>query len=565
MHEPIKDLWAVVGLPGAILQDTQVLGEVHGRLFSIDEELDYQQRGGAKYARGYKIANRNIVMDMVDEDIRAASGDSSCVHEEDATDNANSSSWWPRRSARRSCPATPPPCSSSHNRREGCASSSTLLGSWWQRSLDAVGKLQRFSAFFLPFLRLGFPSAVPCTARRPHRHIGGNGPERVTAIAFHPVHPLLAVSVEEGGSHGQTRVLIMDVVTVSESEPARLSCVLTHAFQKRVEVLAWKPHSDDVLAVGCESGVLLWSLEAGSKHHAGNVFHEEEIICGHPKGDAVQPVGAPSTFNSFPSQHHKQERRLTSKDARCLFYSYCGTSLPVTTMSFSPLTGRFLACGSRFYTSLSLLDVSVPPCVAPNGGAVTLTTTTEGGTEKVYFADEDRYLLSLTCGHPSIYVTLLSLLKGSATQEATRSIRIGTPFPVLDAHPASGVGPDHYFLNVSRIEGLVLARVDLKDKSLSVVATISTSVDRGIGGLVRCYTCSKRRLWIVTETGHMLVCGYHRVPGKDKTGMRFALTAIGGATLDASSLVGFDGFSSGSLVAVVEQQEVLHLVPSYHA
>lgn len=540
MHEPIKDVWGAVDLPGVLMQDTQMLGEIHGRLFSMEEEHDYLRRGGARYACGYKIANKNVVMDIIDQD-----ASSSTSHGSSSVSASSSSSGGP------SFPTA-------------------LMGSWWKRSLEAIASVQRFSAFLLPMLRLGFPSAVPRTACRPYRRLGGgSGPERVTAMAFHPLLPLLAVAVEEGGiSDGQTRVLIMDVATVSDSEPVRLSCVLTHAFQKRVEVLAWKPHSEDVLAVGCESGVLLWSLEAGSKHYAGNVFHEEEIICSHPKGDAVRSLAmdTPSTFtSSMPSSRDtRHERRLTSKDARCLFYAYCGAGFPVTTISFSPVTGRFLVCGSRFYTSLSLLDISVPPCAAPNGAAVTLTTTTEGGTERVSFADEDRYILSLTCGHPSLYVTPLSLQQG-AQQVDGRSIRIGTPFPVLDAQPASGVGPDHYFLNVARIEGLVLARVDLKDKCLAVLATISTSVERGIGGVVRCFTCSKRRLWMVTETGHMVVCGYHRVPGKEKTGMRFALTTIGAATLDASSIVGFDGFSAGSLVAVVEQQEVLHLLPSYHA
>eukprot|EP00796_Vickermania_ingenoplastis_P004326 gene4326-3140_t len=497
MLEPIKDLWRAEHIPGTVLSDTQCIGEVHARLFAEEDEVDYLERGGVRYAFGYHVANRNVVH-RDNSDVRSP--------------NAFS------------------------------------LLRWCRQSRAALLRVWRGASWILPSLRLGFPGAVPPSARPALHSAGSRGPERVTAMAFHPCRPLLAVAVDEGSHAGQTRVIVFNVAETTSKERLPIFCVLTHAFQKRVEAVAWKPHALDVLAVGCDGGVLIWSIEADGA--PDGPLHRDNIIPGHANADPVRPGVFPTTF-SPPGAAPPNQLRNRSAGARCLFYAYHART-PVSTLAFSPTAGRLLVAGSRFHVALSLVDVAVPPC--ESACSVAMPSTLEGGSEQAIFADDDSYVLSLTCGHPSLSLIPVHL----SAPHKMKAVRISTPFPVLTAQRAAGVGLHFYFMQVSRVEGLVLCSIDAKAFELRVVAVISTTLVRGVGGLVRCFASSRRRLWIATETGHLVVCSYHR------RGC-FSVIPVGVAALSATQMTSFPAFSMGSLLAVVEEQDTLHLIPSYHA
>lgn len=518
MQEPIKDLWKASPLPGVLLQDTTTIGELHGRLFSILDEKEYLKRGGAKYICNYRLANRKLVLHS----------SSSPIPGGDIFSEAREQAEQVKRLHKR------------------------LLCKW--RAVTT--RILKVTSFLFPPFRLGVPSAVFPSLRASAQRTRG---ERVSAIVFHPFRPLLAVAIDEVGLSHYSRVLVFDVVEDHSGIPMELCCVLTHAFQKDVRVLAWKLHSQDILAVGCEGGVLLWSLEPTRDENGDTPPHsrwwegENPKPLGHPRGEQARDSNFFSTFSEkvSPKTSSLHDR---NRSACCVFYAHCDPSAPITTLAFSNATGQFLVAGSCFHCSQMIFDVSLQPCHPSSSRK--FTPSIDGGSERILFAADDSYVLSLTSGHASL--TLTPIQEG----ELLVSTRIGTPFPILDAQPARGIGPAYYFFQVGCTEGIILARVDLPGKSVEIITLISTHVHRGIGGAVRVFACSKRRLWIVTETSHLLVCDYH---GEEQLGGQFTLNTVGAATMDASALASFSGFNAGSLLAVIEQEEVLHLVPSYHA
>lgn len=628
MLDAVHELWKTAEalcFPGVLVQDIQVLGEIHGRLFSIREEEEYAQRGGARYAGNVAVTNTRVLPMEVhaenkeDEEEYGGPTDAAQRGEEMMHRTRNRPSC--------SVPLSSPGCASGlpgvsngvETRRRSCStrgklSQFSLLLRW--RIHQIADSILRVAGGILPLVRLFYPSAVPksvcrssllissssdaCTSRMGRPPFQRCGPERVTAMAFHPYRPLLAIAIDEGGSGSQARVQVVDVVKSSFAAPLSLSCVLTHAFQKRVEVLAWKPFSEDVLAVGCESGVLLWSLEAGEKVSSSSSQNVAGGGCapGLEKYDVERPFeerfptfrspASPSSSSVPLDSSTFSSRGRSSRSACCVFYPFCSPGIPVTSLAFSNQTGRFLACGSRFYTLLSLVDVTAPPC--DEHRRIKWTPSLDGGSEGVQFAAmTDAFVLSLTCGHASVTVTPMRLpgsgRVGSAVDEdggvcvVSSSKRIATPFPVVAAKPAMGVmnGEDiyYYFLQLWGMEGLVLARLELSQTSLHVVSLISTRVERGIGGLVRTFACSKRRLWIATETGHLLVMYYHRQHywterggyigvGRTDSG-HVVLIPIAAATMDVSHLDSFEGFAPGSLAAIIEQSHLLHFMPCYHS
>lgn len=619
MLEATHELWKTVettSLSGVLVQSSHILGEIDGRLFTIREEEEYAQRGGARYAGNISLINRQVL-----------SAESSFSNAQDgrrvtlskngsSTDGISGASRSDDRASHSSAPL--PASSSSSNfyeeEEDTCPrgrdfrrlfSLLFLTGHCQMREL--ANKTLRVAASLLPLIRLVYPSAVPRSVAQSSLMVGSSSgakvghtvysrfrkrcPEQVTAMCLHPCLPLLAVAIDEGGSERHARVLVADIVNSSPSGPLSVSHVLTHAFQKGVEAIAWKPYSDDVLAVGCESGVLLWSLEAGE----GTIFFPGDDVGGRrlpprlEKYELEKPweESYPTFRSSSPLSSSKPSSLHISRNACCVFYPFCGTGVPVTSLSFSNQTGRFLACGSRFYCAFSLVDVTVPPCAEHS--TVKWTPSLDGGMESLEFAPEtDLFLLSLTCGHASVNVTSLSLPgnrytdsdpSSASTRVIHSSKRIATPFPVLAAKPAIGVasGEDiyYYFLQLAGVEGLVLARLDVLQNALHVISLISMKVQRGIGGLVRTFACSKHRLWIATETGHLVVLYYRRQHywterggyigiGRVDPGC-LSVIPIGAAVMDVSCLAAFHGFPAGSLAAVVEQGHILHLVPSYHS
>ncbi|KAF8292955.1 Nucleoporin NUP48 [Trypanosoma cruzi] len=469
MYQPLLELPSEAA--AVFVAGDRLLGEAAGSLYGSSKRVSFEAQGGAVYPL-WKLANRNFL----------------------------------GRRAGREKPSS--------------LSSSVFSLSWWkkQQTFGVARWLLRPLVSVMPLLRFVFPFVVPASANCAPRLLNAaDCPECVTAVAFHPDRMVLAAAVDEGA--GCSRVVVYDVAEGKET------CVLTHAFQRHVRCVAWKPLSRDVLAVGCDGGALVWSLSFG-------VSPVVTVYGRSNNGHSEKGLGA-------------GEEDDVDRKAHCLFYR-CTTHVPTTCISFSCRDGRYLACGSTEHIALHFHDIRLPP----SNSSLRKNVSVEGATEDVLFADDDTFAVKLVCG-TSVVVMI-------AFPSCVESV-VPTAAAVLKMTKAQALGPNHFFLQCAHVEGVVVAHAN-PFIGVQVIALVSTGIAGGIGGNVRRMACSDRRLYIALETGHLLVCHYGR------RGSAFTLIPVGVAELDAAHLAVFDGFTRGSLLAAVEasDQSVIFM-PSYHS
>lgn len=131
--------------------------------------------------------------------------------------------------------------------------------------------------------------------------------------------------------------------TVSSLKHTELVPILKHKQQKNVACLAWQPNSSSVLAVGCQSCVLIWHVEPTS-------------LATRPSSSAVQ---------------------VLQESGHC----------PVTSLSWSP-DGRVLMSASPVDTAMMAWDVALETCTPLRrfgGGGVSLVNWSPDGS-KVFSA-----------------------------------------------------------------------------------------------------------------------------------------------------------------------------------
>ncbi|KPA76546.1 hypothetical protein ABB37_07837 [Leptomonas pyrrhocoris] len=541
MFEPLREI--LPEDPQALIDDARLLGEKAGRLYGSRSAATYAALGGATY-RPLQCVNEGVVAWDNDASADLSTGSSST------------------------------PASSSLHRSSDGSSSGSIRSSWISKALSLLGSARynsrcrshrahppqrrrrpptglyavqevlsamphivphllhcalKVAAFVFPSVRTLCPSALPDTwclldARQSCR----GGPERVTALSFHPLYLWLAVAVDEGAADGSARVVLYDVAE------EKVACVLSHAFQKDVNWLHWKPYATDVLAVGCRGGVLLWSLAAATATGAES---------GWP-GHAGRSFGASSQLDS---------------SARALFYRTCD-GFTVTSAAFSHRDGSMLACASLSDTRLHLLNVRQPP-FSPLACAAVVVPSVDGGLYEVLFDDDDLFMICVVCEHPSLALVRCAALSSTASAASAGVLQttvVPIPAPVHCMARASGLGPSLFFLATKGLEGVLLARIN-PVIGVEVVAMISTGLYRGVGGRVTRVACSRRRLWMHTETNHLVVCRYGQHGGN------VTLLPVGVATMEAVALVNVEGCATGSLVAVLEQDGTITMIPSYHS
>lgn len=519
MFEPLRHLLSEN--PQALVEDHRILGEKGGRLYGSRDAAAYAASGGVEYTP-VQMAKSDVIdwgrggrfSDSVKTG-RAAAG---------SLDVSPSRAMQPLRSVL----TRVADCLLCSNHCRG--SRGVSLSRLPHLLPSALYQVIKGIASVLPVARVLFPRALPTThrlqsGRLPYNsssHISSsNSPERVAAVAFHPVIPWIAVAVEEGGIEPSARVIVYDVMEET------VVCVLTHAFQMEVEVLLWKPCSRDVLAVGCRGGILLWSLSAG-----------RATTQQHPGSDGGASSSSPAAYSADGA-------------AWALFYRV-DRGLLITSAAFNHMDGGLLACGSTVDTRLHILDVRQSPHL-PTATFGCIQASIDGGVEQVLFSIDDSFLLSAISDHASLVMTDLS-------KSGYQTTVVPTPAPVQQLIEASGfssASSSFYFVSFKRVEGLLLIRIS-PSIGIEVISTISTGIFRGVGGFVRQIACSRRRLWIAMETGHVVVCRY------GERDQRMTLLPVGVAALQAVELSNFDGCTAGSLVAAVEADGGISFIPSYH-
>lgn len=544
MFEPLREL--LPEDPQALIDDARVLGEKAGRLYGSRSAAAYAALGGATY-RPLQCVNEGVIgwAEASDKGGSGVNGrvSSSSSLQRSATGNEDGAllswvsavlSWvgsFTRTSRRRACRSATQQQRCRHCGKSGlraalmkmCVSTPHIL----PHLLHCAATV---AAFFLPSVRMLCPSALPDVSRLLEaRQSSKGGPERVTAISFHPLYMWLAVAVDAGGADGSARVVVYNVAEET------VACVLSHAFQKDVNWLQWKPYAVDVLAVGCRGGVLLWSIGGG----------------GGAAASAAADVGG---FG---------QREAT---ARALFYR-TQRGFTVTGGAFSNRDGSMLACASMTDTQLHLLNVRQPP-FSPQACVAVVVPTIDGGLHEVVFDDEDLFMVCAVCEHPSLALVRCAVPAAGSSATAGvaptvvggvhQSTIVPIPAPVHRIARASGLGQSLFFLATKNLEGVLLARIN-PYLGVEVVSMISTGLYRGVGGCVTHFACSRRRLWMQTETNYLVVCRY------GQRGGAVTLLPVGVAAIEAVALASFAGCTTGSLVAVLERDGTISMIPSYHS
>jgi WD40 repeat protein len=507
-YQPLRDVFAdaaahVQGDDGAteIFPSTSAafpLGELGGVIFTADERRDgqvlrFQQVGGAVY--------RSLL----------PFGAIPAALEDDTVS---------RRAARRAA----------ERKRSGVA-------------VNTIRALLSITAFPLfPLLRsivprrlldiAGSETLVDERRRDLHRNL-----DMVVAMAFHHHLPILALATRDASQ--VHRVQLYDVAL-----EVKMPVVLTHALQSRgVHALAWKPHSRDTLMVGCEGGVLCWSITAGAAMH--------QVRRNGGISQDVHPYGP--LWGSI------------ADDTPIAVWLPCSPDAPMSSVVFSS-DGRYIACASEHSTSMHVHDVSM----RPRDSLVIESVAVEGGTCSLCFAPPDDGFL-VRAIRSQCRVKLLS----TAT---FRTETIVTEAPVsgvvaLEASsttgrsstPSAGV----FALQYADTEGVVLAKFFMDDSPacrgaiMVVLGLVSTGLHRGVGGAVQHIAADGKRLFLRVKSGHVVVVSIacHSEQAWSVRGV--GCIAPSPTTPAAFYMTTSPSFQKGSLLAVTHGAEV-RFFPSYY-
>jgi aladin len=138
-----------------------------------------------------------------------------------------------------------------------------VLASWWEEGVEGLLSLSsssisrrllalwRFSwslsSSLYPHLRLSSPEMI---SEFTSSHSWPEAPTR--CLAWHPHTAKLAIAFSD------------DTVRVASTDTAATQPLLKYAGMKGVNCLAWHPCGSSQLAVGCQAGVLVWTVDAAS-------------------------------------------------------------------------------------------------------------------------------------------------------------------------------------------------------------------------------------------------------------------------------------------------------------
>ncbi|KAJ3047194.1 hypothetical protein HK097_000148 [Rhizophlyctis rosea] len=178
----------------------------------------------------------------------------------------------------------------------------------------------------------------------------------IKAFGWHNYRQLFAVA------HRQDSVLIYDMVAehwFPESPKG-----LINEYQKNVTCLAWRPNASGVLAVGCQTGVILWRIFYAASNSPA--IYPRTGMDVTSLVDPAQPGSHWATKLSFPGFGD------------------------VTTLSWSP-DGLFLAVGSGTSSTILIWDVAAE--------AATPVAMGWCGTRELKWSPDGNYLLQADVGH----------------------------------------------------------------------------------------------------------------------------------------------------------------------
>lgn len=352
--------------------------------------------------------------------------------------------------------------------------------------------------------------------------------DAVVAMAFHWHLPVLAVATRDAAK--AHRIQLYDV-----AQEATMPLLLTHAFQTRgIHALAWKPLSRDCLAVGCDGGVLCWSMSAGTASKPRR---------GGQQNDAQHPYG--------PLWGH-----LADSDPMAVWYE-CSPYAPVSTLVFSS-NGRYVACASEHSISMHLHDISAKP----RDSLIMESVAVEGGTCSLCFSRDDDFLVRAIRHQRCIKLM-------STTTFCVETIQ--TEAPVTRAVALQGTSV--FLLQYAKTEGVALVRFHMNAKPgtkgdlcavMIVLGMVSTGICRGVGGAVLDVAVDGKRVFLRLKSGHIL-----SMSSLCADGHSWAIRGVGvipppSTPSPATCMATSPSFHKGSLLATTYGHEV-RFFPAYYA
>ncbi|KAJ2811074.1 hypothetical protein H4S07_002291 [Coemansia furcata] len=350
----------------------------------------------------------------------------------------------------------------------------------------------------------------------------------ISCIAWHPHRSLVAIA-----HRGTDTVLLYDL-----AHDSWCSNVLQNGHMQGITSMAWQPNNGYALAVGCTTGVCLWSILPAPHAHA------------HLPGDSL---AAPSlgtsqfsawmTLMSFPAlgRAHKDSGHVAAGNKPAGFHR---SATSVSAVAFSP-SGQWLVTGHQTHGHLTVWDVALGSAtpirrsgsssrsatlqvgVSPNGRYVVSTHAsgqlrlweTEGWASRVWsdlrvnvaqfaWSPDSRSLFFAVAGSADIYA--LALYKPPPSLEA--EITLVTLFEPHAAAPSD----DNHNHNDERIRvGGAIKSLALDPKGQRLVVSFdddSASASADIS-LLAVYLVSTDALFRAGATSSALMpLGYIRGP-----------------------------------------------------
>ncbi|EPY34847.1 hypothetical protein AGDE_07789 [Angomonas deanei] len=243
-----------------------------------------------------------------------------------------------------------------------------------------------------------------------------------------------------------------------------------------------------------------------------------------------------------------------NETAQVLFYRV-HRGLPTTSLAF-PSEGNTHAvlCGSRRHTEVKGLNLEQSPSDEVHCAPISFIPSFAGGVETLCLTKNDREVLVAVAGQPLVVVC--THWKGSPSFTT-----VDVPAPVVQFLPAGNATlheSDLYFLRFDQLETIALVQCNPL-LGLQVLSFVSTGLYRGVGGIPRRVDCSACRLYILLETGHLLVCHYTTVEGHLHCAP-VGVAAVG--YVSAMSAIQFD--THCSLLALADKECDVSMIPSFH-
>lgn len=272
----------------------------------------------------------------------------------------------------------------------------------------------------------------------------------VRCFVWHPHAPKFAVALHD------------DSVCIHQAQPSDIVPVLKHKMQLSVADIAWKPTSASVLAVACQSCILIWTIEPTS-------------LATRPSASCAQVLSTPGHSPVISVAWCPLDGILVSASptdsAIMVWVPSMDTYVAVKRVGHGGVTLlRWSPQGSKLFTGCPSATFRVWRC---EDWTPEMWTTSHGRCQAACWSSDDTVLLFATANEPVIYMILFDEGNMSVTANIGAIRRAQSAMPVIDLTPVDRQLED---LSTVQVGGLVQAMAwDQHDERLAVLCQGSSA------------------------------------------------------------------------------------------